>query len=291
MFCACHSQAERWEEPRLPGKEAAERGDQFLDVDGLGQEAVHAAFQRTLPVLLEGVSRHGEDRNFHQCRVRQRPDLSGGLAAVHKGHLHVHQHQIVVSGFGLLDFFHGFHAVFRRIHHEAVFAEDLHGDFPVQFVVLRQQDVLAAEIREKATAWAVAWGSVEEIDEHNILQATVIAMKRAVAALGVEPAVVMIDGNYRPKGFKVPVTTLVQGDGRVAQIAAASILAKTSRDRLMSGLDADIPGYHFSQHMGYGTALHLEALRALGPSAVHRRTFEPVRSLLKGGKDDTGLQD
>lgn len=154
-----------------------------------------------------------------------------------------------------------------------------------------QREVLAAEIREKATAWAVAWGSVEEIDEHNILQATVIAMKRAVAALGVEPAVVMIDGNYRPKGFKVPVTTLVQGDGRVAQIAAASILAKTSRDRLMSGLDADIPGYHFSQHMGYGTALHLEALRALGPSAVHRRTFEPVRSLLKGGKDDTGLQD
>lgn len=144
----------------------------------------------------------------------------------------------------------------------------------------KEREALAEEIRAKATAWCVAWGSVEEIDARNILQATMIALKRAVAGLSVKPSTVMVDGNYTPKGLSCPVCTLVKGDGRVAQIAAASILAKTSRDHLMAEMDETYPGYHFAQHAGYGTEVHLEALKAQGPSAIHRKTFEPIKTML-----------
>ena len=150
-------------------------------------------------------------------------------------------------------------------------------------LTVAERERLAIEIREKATAWAVAWGSVEEIDEHNILQATMIALKRAVNDLSVKPTTVMIDGNYRPKGLPYPACTLVKGDARVAQIAAASILAKTSRDHLMTEMEGNYPGYHFAKHAGYGTAVHLEALKVLGPSAIHRKTFDPVKTMLANG--------
>ncbi len=143
-----------------------------------------------------------------------------------------------------------------------------------------EREALAEEIRAKALAWCVSWGSARDIERLNILQATVRAMRQAVNTLAVRPSVVLVDGNYTPKGLSMPVTTLVKGDALVAQIAAASILAKTSRDHLMQELDKTYPGYGFATHMGYGTPEHLEALKRLGPCPAHRRTFEPVRSLL-----------
>ncbi len=143
-----------------------------------------------------------------------------------------------------------------------------------------ERDALAEEIRAKALAWCVAWGSEAEIDTHNILQATVLAMKRAVLGLTLKPTIVMIDGNYRPRGFPYPVTTLVEGDARVAQIAAASILAKTSRDALMVDLDKTYPQYGFAQHMGYGTRQHLAAIAQFGVTPIHRKTFKPIRDYL-----------
>ncbi len=140
---------------------------------------------------------------------------------------------------------------------------------------------LAEEIRAKALAWAVAWGSVEEIDTINILQSTMRTMVRAVEALTPAAQFVLIDGNRAPKGLHQPVSTLVKGDARVAQIAAASILAKTARDALMVEMDQTYPGYGFAQHVGYGTAQHLAALEKLGPCAIHRQTFGPVKRLLK----------
>lgn len=142
-----------------------------------------------------------------------------------------------------------------------------------------QRERLADEIRSHSRAWAVAWASVEEIDAINILQASMLAMQRAVEGLAIVPGHVKVDGNRCPQ-LRVPVEAVVGGDDLVAEISAASILAKTARDALMHELDARYPQYGFAQHMGYGTALHLERLRLHGPCDVHRRSFAPVRALL-----------
>lgn len=143
----------------------------------------------------------------------------------------------------------------------------------------KKRNELAALIRERAVAWAVAEASVAEIDALNILQATMLAMQRAVAALGVEPERAMIDGNRCPR-LAIPTEAVVKGDGKIASIAAASILAKTVRDAGMLALHAQYPEYGFDRHMGYPTAVHFAALATHGASPVHRRSFAPVAKQL-----------
>lgn len=144
-----------------------------------------------------------------------------------------------------------------------------------------RREALEIEIKARAVAWGVGFASVEEIAELNILQATGLAMCRAVEALAVTPVAALVDGNYR---FKLPceVRTVVGGDGLSLSIAAASILAKTARDRLMVALDAEYPGYGFAGHKGYNAPVHSEALRTLGPCPAHRRSWAPIRALLEG---------
>lgn len=139
---------------------------------------------------------------------------------------------------------------------------------------------LADEIRDKAAAWCVAEASVVEIDQLNILQATMLAMQRAVAGLSREPDEVMVDGNRCPN-WAWRSQAVVKGDDRIAAIAAASILAKTTRDAFMVRLHDAYPVYGFAQHMGYGTAAHLDALKAHGACPQHRRSFAPVKSLFR----------
>jgi ribonuclease HII len=138
---------------------------------------------------------------------------------------------------------------------------------------------LAAEIREHAAAWCVAEASVAEIDQLNILQATMLAMQRAVAGLARAPDDVWVDGNRCPD-WAWRSQAVVKGDDKVAAIAAASILAKTARDRFMCSLHDEYPVYGFAQHMGYGTAVHLAALKAHGACPHHRRSFGPVKLVL-----------
>ncbi|MDD4929847.1 MAG: ribonuclease HII [Gallionella sp.] len=145
----------------------------------------------------------------------------------------------------------------------------------------KQRERLAPIIRERALAWAVAYASVEEIDELNILQASLLAMKRAVLALPILPQQVLVDGLYCPQ-TGIPSQAIVKGDSKVAAIAAASILAKTARDALMLQLDVQYPAYGFAVHKGYPTAMHLAALREHGVSPVHRTSFKPVRLLIGG---------
>jgi ribonuclease HII len=143
----------------------------------------------------------------------------------------------------------------------------------------RQRERLFDQILERALSWAVARASVAEIDALNILQASLLAMHRAVAALPVQPGFVYVDGNRCP-AWDYPSQSVVQGDSKVACIAAASILAKVTRDREMLVLDQQYPGYGLARHKGYPSAQHLAALRELGPSPIHRRSFRPVAELL-----------
>lgn len=136
----------------------------------------------------------------------------------------------------------------------------------------RRREALYDVITAQALAYGVAFASEREIDKLNILQATYLAMNRAIAAMGTAPALALIDGN-RNGGIAVPSRCVVGGDGKCASIAAASVLAKVTRDRYMLELDARYPGYGFAKHKGYGTAAHYAALREKGPSEVHRRTF------------------
>ena len=136
----------------------------------------------------------------------------------------------------------------------------------------KKREELFDVICEQALDYAIASASVEEIEEHNILGATMLAMNRAIAGLKRKPDLALIDGN-RNKGIETPSRCVVKGDASCADIAAASILAKVSRDRVMLELAKEYPQYHFEQHKGYGTALHYEALRKFGPSPVHRPSF------------------
>ncbi|EPN9527506.1 ribonuclease HII [Cronobacter malonaticus] len=135
------------------------------------------------------------------------------------------------------------------------------------------------EIKEKAIAWSLGRAEPHEIDELNILHATMLAMQRAVAGLAVTPEYVLIDGNRCP-ALPMPSMAVVKGDSRVAEISAASILAKVTRDAEMAELDLTFPQYGFAQHKGYPTAFHLERLAEHGATAHHRRSFAPVRRAL-----------
>jgi ribonuclease HII len=143
-----------------------------------------------------------------------------------------------------------------------------------------KRDELAPLIREHAIAWAVAKASEEEIDRLNILQASLLAMKRAVYALQTVPTLALIDGNKCPV-MRIQSIAIVEGDDKIESISAASILAKTARDAALVKLHKKYPQYGFDQHKGYGTALHLERLREHGASPVHRRSFAPVREVLE----------
>ena len=156
------------------------------------------------------------------------------------------------------------------------------------------REELEVEIKAKALAWGVGFASVQEIAELNILHATGLAMRRAVEALATAPKYALVDGNYR---FKLPceVKTVVGGDGKSKSIAAASILAKVARDRLMVEMDGLYPGYGFAGHKGYNAPIHAEALRTLGPCEIHRMAWSPVKLALMGQDPllalDAGLQD
>ena len=143
----------------------------------------------------------------------------------------------------------------------------------------RRRQALEVEIKASALAWGVGFASVEEIAELNILQATGLAMRRAVEALAVAPAFILVDGSYR-FDLPAPVRPVVRGDSLSASIAAASILAKTARDRVMVELDQAWPGYGFAAHKGYHAPVHVEALQRLGPCPAHRMSWAPIRALL-----------
>lgn len=146
-----------------------------------------------------------------------------------------------------------------------------------------KRDALAIEIKAHALAWGIASVSAQEIDEINILQASLLAMQRAyqamVAEFSVHATLIQVDGNRKPK-FELPCEAIVKGDSKVAEISAASILAKTARDASLLVLDAQYPQYGFAQHKGYPTALHLECLAKYGITPEHRRSYGPVKKLI-----------
>ncbi len=137
----------------------------------------------------------------------------------------------------------------------------------------KKREELFDRICEQAIAYGIAEASVEEIEEHNILQATFMAMRRAIAALPMIPDRILVDGNRLPDGLPAPAEFVIKGDALSASIAAASILAKVSRDRVMMRIAEEYPEYEFPKHKGYGTALHYERLAQYGVSPVHRRSF------------------
>ncbi|HEY3300449.1 MAG TPA: ribonuclease HII [Methylophilaceae bacterium] len=159
----------------------------------------------------------------------------------------------------------------------------IHGLADSKKLTEKKRDTLAIEIKQHALAWAIASSSVEEIDSINILQASLLAMKRALEAMqlqfGITPDLVQVDGNKCPK-INLPCEAIVKGDSKVQAISAASILAKTARDAELYELDKQYPMYGFAQHKGYPTAAHMVLLQQHGVSPVHRRSYAPVRKLL-----------
>lgn len=145
------------------------------------------------------------------------------------------------------------------------------------------RDALFSCIKERALAWAVGRAEVAEIDSINILQATMLAMRRALEALNPAPDHALIDGNRCPEGLACTAEWVIDGDARIEAISAASIVAKVARDQEMIALDQQYPGYGFAKHKGYGTAEHLAALDRLGPCPIHRVSFAPVKSRLRMG--------
>lgn len=146
----------------------------------------------------------------------------------------------------------------------------------------KARERLAFIIKSESLAWAIAYSTVEEIDRLNILQATMLAMQRAVAGLKVQPQLVWVDGNRCPD-WEYSSRAIVEGDAQVPAISAASILAKTARDAAMRELHARYPQYNFAGHKGYGTAAHLKAIRQHGPCPEHRQSFSPVKQMLAQG--------
>jgi len=149
----------------------------------------------------------------------------------------------------------------------------------------KARERLEPEIKARALAWGVGLASVEEIDQLNILQATGLAMRRAVEAMALSPAFALVDGNYK-FALPCPILTVVKGDSRSCSIAAASILAKVARDRIMVQADGLYPGYGFAGHKGYHAAVHVEALKRLGPSPLHRMSWAPIRALIESTATD-----
>ncbi len=161
----------------------------------------------------------------------------------------------------------------------------LHPDRPVEgladskVLTEKRREALYDEIVEKAAAWSVGRCEVDEIDCLNIYQATLVAMQRAVAGLSIRPEYVLVDGNRCP-AWDWPSEPVIKGDGRVAAISAASIIAKVTRDREMVALEQTYPGFGLAGHKGYSTPVHMEALASLGVTPIHRRSFRPVREAL-----------
>ena len=146
----------------------------------------------------------------------------------------------------------------------------------------KKREKLFIEIQEKALAWSIAEASAQEIDEINILQASLLAMRRAVEGLSIQPEKVLVDGNKRPQGLLMDCEAIVGGDALHAEISAASILAKVTRDRQMVELDQQYPHYGFAQHKGYPTKVHFAAIAQYGVIVEHRRSFAPVKRVLDG---------
>ena len=144
----------------------------------------------------------------------------------------------------------------------------------------KKRNILAKEIREKALAWAIGRAEHDEIDSINILQASLLAMKRAIESLSIQPELVLVDGVHCPD-IIYKVEAIIKGDNKVPAISAASIIAKVARDNEMIALDSQYPGYGFSRHKGYPTKMHVNALKELGVSSIHRKSFAPVKQLLE----------
>lgn len=144
----------------------------------------------------------------------------------------------------------------------------------------RKRILLALEIQKKSMAWAVGRAEHNEIDSINILQASLLAMKRAIESLAIEPELVLVDGIHCPD-ISCNVDAIIKGDNKIPAISAASIIAKVARDNEMIALDSQYPGYGFSQHKGYPTRMHIAALKELGVSSIHRKSFAPVKKLLE----------
>lgn len=162
----------------------------------------------------------------------------------------------------------------------------LHPDRPIEGLAdskkltEKRREALYDEIIEKAAAWSLGRCEADEIDRLNIYQATLLAMERAVARLGIPPEYVLVDGNRCPR-WHWPSEPVIKGDGRVAAISAASVLAKVTRDREMVALEETYPGYGLAAHKGYPTPVHLEALQKQGVTPIHRRSFRPVQEALQ----------
>ena len=159
-------------------------------------------------------------------------------------------------------------------------AQPIEGLHDSKVLTAKKREMLALEIQEKAQSWAIAQASVEEIDRLNILRASHLAMQRAVNNLAVRPHMIYVDGNKAPH-MELPVVAVVQGDKRIPQISAASIIAKVARDTAMANLDEQFPGYGFAKNKGYPTKQHFAALKSIGATTVHRRSFAPVRAVLE----------
>ncbi len=144
----------------------------------------------------------------------------------------------------------------------------------------KKRILLALEIQKKSMAWAMGRAEHDEIDSINILQASLLAMKRAIESLAIEPELVLVDGIHCPD-ISFNVEAIIKGDNKIPAISAASIIAKVARDNEMIALDSQYPGYGFSQHKGYPTRMHIEALKELGVSSIHRKSFAPVKKLLE----------
>ncbi|MEI6838626.1 MAG: ribonuclease HII [Alcaligenaceae bacterium] len=159
-------------------------------------------------------------------------------------------------------------------------AQPIEGLADSKVLTEKRREVLAPLIQQRALAWCVALANVEEIDQMNILQATLLAMQRAVLGLKITPQLAWVDGNQAPR-LTCRVQTVIKGDALVPAISAASILAKTARDADLMRLHELYPSYGFNLHKGYGTALHMARLKEFGPCPAHRRSFAPVRRLLE----------
>jgi ribonuclease HII len=151
----------------------------------------------------------------------------------------------------------------------------IHGLADSKLLTAKRRDYLASKIKACAKAWSIGRAEVEEIDRINILQASLLAMQRAILTLTLPPQLVLVDGKQCPK-LNCASQAIIKGDQKIAEISAASILAKVYRDAEMCSLDTRYPGYGFAKHKGYGTVMHLHALKVLGLTPIHRRSFAPV---------------
>lgn len=154
----------------------------------------------------------------------------------------------------------------------------------------KKREKLFVEIQEKALAWAIAEASAAEIDEHNILQASLLAMRRAVEVLDIQPDHVLVDGNKIPQGLAMSCDAVISGDALHAEISAASILAKVTRDRQMVEMDHKFPHFGFAKHKGYPTKAHFEAIALHGVIEEHRRSFSPVRKAIAAMQEQSELE-